>query len=73
MRFNDLSPIIKVNNLETNKVLAGPMGQFHAIKKVGGAWNHAHMLKTRNPMVEITINSKLIFIQTYITIYLLYY
>jgi hypothetical protein len=29
--------IIKVNNLETNNVLAGLMGQFHAIKKVGGA------------------------------------
>jgi hypothetical protein len=27
--------IIKVNNLETNKVLAGPMGQLHAIKKLG--------------------------------------
>jgi hypothetical protein len=29
--------IIKVNNLETNKVLAWSMGQFHAIKKVGEA------------------------------------
>jgi hypothetical protein len=29
--------IIKVNNLEINKVLAWSMGQLHAIKKVGGA------------------------------------
>jgi hypothetical protein len=44
------------------------MGQYHSFKKVGEAGNHVHMLKTKNPMVEITINSKFIFIQIQITV-----